>query len=241
MTIHVCRLRPGFDPRSKPVLADRCPAGNRTRECLCQESIKTAAEPTATQGCVRMSSRLRHARRMEALTACTFAQTGDPDRTERSGKEIEFRVLTQSIDTGTPERRIFFHMTAAFDQFQREQIVENTKAGLAAARSSGRKGGRPRAKDDEKVRLAETMLRDTMNYPSDNDVIKQLKIGRTALCRHLSTEKIRNSGHNTPEMSAIHAARSCRYLQDSPRCSCKCKWSRSSWTSRAEIFLGQRL
>jgi hypothetical protein len=63
---------------------------------------------------------------------------------------IALKVLTQNIDTGTPEGRLFFHMTAAFDEFQRELIVENTKAGLAAANKRGRRGGRPRALDDKK-------------------------------------------------------------------------------------------
>ena len=56
-------------------------------------------------------------------------------------RNIGLKVTTQKIDTTTPEGRLFFHMTAAFDQFQRELIVENTKAGLNAARSSGRVGG----------------------------------------------------------------------------------------------------
>src|SRR4051794_33452320 len=30
------------------------------------------------------------------------------------------KVLTRNIDTGTPEGRLFFHITAAFDEFQRE-------------------------------------------------------------------------------------------------------------------------
>ena len=110
---------------------------------------------------------------------------------DMQARNLEFRVLTQKIDTSTPEGRLFFHMTAAFDQFQRELIVENTKAGLAAARNGGRKGGRPRAMDDEKVRLAEAMLRDTMNYPFVNDVIKELKIGRTAFYRYFPPERIR--------------------------------------------------
>ena len=106
-------------------------------------------------------------------------------------RNIEFRVLTQNIDTSTPEGRLFFHMTAAFDQFQRELIVENTKAGLAAARRDGRKGGRPRSMDDGRVRLAEAMLRDTKNYPFVNDVIRQLGIGRTAFYRYFPPERIR--------------------------------------------------
>ncbi|MCY3874141.1 MAG: recombinase family protein, partial [Rhodobacteraceae bacterium] len=106
-------------------------------------------------------------------------------------RNIEFKLLTQNIDTSTPEGRLFFHMTAAFDQFQRELIVENTNAGLAAARKGGRKGGRPRSMDDEKVRRAEAMLRDRENYPFVNDVIKQREIGRTAFYRYFPPERIR--------------------------------------------------
>ena len=105
-------------------------------------------------------------------------------------RNLAFKVLTQKIDTSTPEGRLFFRMTAAFDQFQRELILENTKAGLAAARNSGRKGGRPRSMDDEKVRLAEAMLRDTKNYQFVNDVIRQLEIGRTAFYRYFPPERI---------------------------------------------------
>ena len=106
-------------------------------------------------------------------------------------RNIEFRVLTQRIDTTTPDGRLFFHITASFDQFQRELISENTRAGLLAARKHGRKGGRPRALDDDKVRLAESLLRDKQNYPFINDVIKELQIGRTAFYRYFPPEKIR--------------------------------------------------
>ena len=106
-------------------------------------------------------------------------------------RNIEFRVLTQRIDTTTPDGRLFFHITASFDQFQRELIRENTRAGLLAARKHGRKGGRPRAMDDDKVRLAESLLRDKQNYPFINVVIKELQIGRTAFYRYFPPEKIR--------------------------------------------------
>ena len=45
--------------------------------------------------------------------------------------------------------------------------------------------------DDEKIRLAEALLRDTENYPFVTDVIKQLKIGRTAFYRYFPPERIR--------------------------------------------------
>ena len=98
---------------------------------------------------------------------------------------------SQKINTSTPEGRLFFHMTAAFDQFQRELIVENTTAGLTAARNSGRKGGRTRSMDDEKVPLAKSLVRDSENYPFANDVIKQLEIGRTTFYRYFPPERIR--------------------------------------------------
>ena len=107
-------------------------------------------------------------------------------------RNIEFRVLTQKIDTTTPDGRLFFHITASFDQFQRELISENTRAGLLAARKHGRKGGRPRALDDDKIRLAESLLRDKQNYPFIRDVIRELQIGRTAFYRYFPPEKIRD-------------------------------------------------
>lgn len=105
-------------------------------------------------------------------------------------KEISFVVITQKIDTTTPEGRLFFHMNAAFDEFQREIIVENTRAGLEAAKKRGRIGGRPKAMTDEKIRMAETMLKDKENYPAITDIIKDIGIGRTTFYRYFPPERI---------------------------------------------------
>ena len=110
---------------------------------------------------------------------------------ELEEKKQALKVLTRNIDTGTPEGRLFFHITAAFDEFQRELIVETTKAGLAAARKRGRRGGRPRVLDEEKTRVAEAMLKDTVNYPFVGDVIDHLRIGRTAFYRYFPPDRIR--------------------------------------------------
>ena len=105
-------------------------------------------------------------------------------------RKIKLKVLTQKINTDTPEGRLFFHMTAAFDEFQRELIVENTRAGLAAARKRGRRGGRPPSMTEDKIRTAESMIKDTENYPFISDIIKQLEIGRTTFYRHFPPERI---------------------------------------------------
>jgi len=115
------------------------------------------------------------------------------------GRGVALKVLTQNIDTGTPEGRLFFHMTAAFDEFQRELTVENTRAGLRAANRRGRRGGRPKAMDERTLRLAEAMLRDTGNYPFVGDVIDRLEIGRTAFYRYFPPERIRQLRAEHPE------------------------------------------
>ncbi|EQA5794258.1 TPA: recombinase family protein, partial [Escherichia coli] len=56
---------------------------------------------------------------------------------------INFRSLTDSIDTSSPMGRFFFHVMGALAEMERELIIERTMAGLAAARNKGRIGGRP--------------------------------------------------------------------------------------------------
>ena len=116
-----------------------------------------------------------------------------PSRSWKIGKRrgIALKVLAQNIDTSTPEGRLFFHMTAAFDEFQRELIVENTRAGLKAARKRGRRGGRPKAMDERTLKHAEAMLKDTENYPFISDVIDQLDVSRTAFYRYFPPDRIK--------------------------------------------------
>ena len=75
----------------------------------------------------------RLGRRMKHLIALTE---------ELRAKVVNFRSLTDSIDTSTPMGRFFFHMMGALAEMERELIVERTLAGLAAARAQGRVGGR---------------------------------------------------------------------------------------------------
>ena len=59
-------------------------------------------------------------------------------------KGVNFRSLTDSIDTSTPMGRFFFHVMGAMAEMERELIVECTRAGLAVARR--RADRRPQAK-----------------------------------------------------------------------------------------------
>ncbi len=55
--------------------------------------------------------------------------------------------------------------TDALDQDGCELIVVNTRAGLVAAHKRGRRGGRPPSMTEDKIHNAESMIKDTANYP----------------------------------------------------------------------------
>ncbi len=56
---------------------------------------------------------------------------------------------------------LIFHMMGALAEFERDLIRERTNAGLAAARTRGRKGGRPKKlKTNRKISLARQMFAD---------------------------------------------------------------------------------
>jgi DNA invertase Pin-like site-specific DNA recombinase len=48
---------------------------------------------------------------------------------------INFRSLTDSIDTSTPMGRFFFHVMGALAEMERELIVERTRAGISSCAS----------------------------------------------------------------------------------------------------------
>jgi DNA invertase Pin-like site-specific DNA recombinase len=64
---------------------------------------------------------------------------------------IAFRSLTEQMDTTTPQGELLFHVFGALAQFERSLTQERVRAGLAAARRRGRRGGRPTVIDAEKL------------------------------------------------------------------------------------------
>lgn len=64
-------------------------------------------------------------------------------------RTIQFRSLTEAIDTSTPAGRLIFHVFGALGEFERGLISERTMFGLAAARAAGRIGGNPMLKTPE--------------------------------------------------------------------------------------------
>lgn len=72
--------------------------------------------------------------------------TGLVSLIEALGKrQVHFRSVMENIDTNTSGGRLMFHMMAALAEFERSLISERTRAGIDAARASGKHVGRPRA------------------------------------------------------------------------------------------------
>jgi DNA invertase Pin-like site-specific DNA recombinase len=69
-------------------------------------------------------------------------------------KGVGFRSLTESIETDTPQGRMFLHLLTAFAEFERELIRERCLAGQRAARAAGKTWGRKRALSDDDVAQA---------------------------------------------------------------------------------------
>ncbi|AIC12345.1 recombinase family protein [Xylella fastidiosa subsp. morus] len=95
---------------------------------------------------------------------------------------VQFRSLTDSIDTGTPSGRFFFHVMASLAEMERELIVERTRAGLEVAKQLGRKGGRKRKMTDSKIESAKKLLASGV---TPKDVAKNLGVSIPTLYRWL--------------------------------------------------------
>jgi DNA invertase Pin-like site-specific DNA recombinase len=67
---------------------------------------------------------------------------------------ISFKSLQETIDTQSSTGKLVFHIFAALSEFERNVISERVRAGLDAARSRGRQGGRPKKLSKEKQQLA---------------------------------------------------------------------------------------
>ncbi|NQW11780.1 MAG: recombinase family protein [Alphaproteobacteria bacterium] len=63
---------------------------------------------------------------------------------------VHFVSLSEGINTTTPGGKMVFHIFSAMAEFQRDIIVENTSAGLEAARRRGKRlGRRPKLTPDD--------------------------------------------------------------------------------------------
>ena len=104
-------------------------------------------------------------------------------------REIGFKVLSgqgADIDTTTASGKLVFGIFAALAEFERELISERTRAGLAAARARGRKGGRKFSLTKAQVRLVQAAMgkKETQVY----ELCKELGVTRVTLYRYVGPD-----------------------------------------------------
>ena len=104
-------------------------------------------------------------------------------------RQVGFKVLAGAgvqIDTTTANGRLVFGTFAALAEFEAELVRERTRAGLAAARARGRRGGRPRKMTKEALRTAMAALSDRTT--SVRTVARRLGVPPTTLYMYINRD-----------------------------------------------------
>ena len=102
-------------------------------------------------------------------------------------RKVDFKVLTGAgaqIDTTTANGKMCFGLFAVLAEFERELIIERTKAGLMAARARGRMGGRPRKMDKATLSMAMAAMSDRSSIAKD--VAKRLGLTTATLYAYVN-------------------------------------------------------
>lgn len=101
-----------------------------------------------------------------------------------SKRGIHFISLNENIDTGSAAGKLIFHIFSSLSSFERELIVERTRAGLEAARARGRKGGRPTKMTDAQIEKADRLM--SRRDASVADIAKVFGVSRSTLYASLA-------------------------------------------------------
>ncbi len=108
---------------------------------------------------------------------------------------VEFKSLTEGIDTTTPMGRMWFMLSAIFSENEREIIRERSRAGLQAARARGKVGGRPKGLSAEAKKKAFSTAILYRDGKSISEIRKGLSIGsNTTVYKYLRSEGVKING-----------------------------------------------
>jgi len=100
-------------------------------------------------------------------------------------KGIGLKSIHESIDTTSSSGKLIFHIFGALAEFERNLIRERTHAGLKAARSRGKMGGRPKKLNAEKAKLAKDLYNDKTR--SIKQICELVGVSKPTLYKYLRT------------------------------------------------------
>lgn len=162
------------------------------KEAGCEEIFHEKKTGTSTFQRTELESCLRTLRKGDTLIVWRLDRLGRSlkDLVEivsaLEDKGIGFRSLTENIDTTSAGGKLVFHLFGALAEFERNLISDRTKAGLAAARARGRRGGRRPKMTSADTKKAAAMLKD----PSitKTEVASHFGVSRVTLNASLNRE-----------------------------------------------------
>ena len=103
---------------------------------------------------------------------------------------VGLKSLQEQIDTTTPGGKLVFHVFGALAEFERDLVKERTNAGLAAARSRGRVGGRKPVLTGKKAEAALALY--GSKTVTVSEICSTLGISRTSLYRLVKAQELAN-------------------------------------------------
>lgn len=103
---------------------------------------------------------------------------------ELTEKKVSFMSLTEQINTGTAQGRMFLGVMASLAQYVRDLILENTMEGLKAARARGRVGGRKPSLDAQALKEIRALLANPEITVAS--VAERYKVSRSTLYNSLA-------------------------------------------------------
>ena len=93
---------------------------------------------------------------------------------------VRLVITTLGIDTKTPAGKLMFGILAQLAEFEREQLIERTRAGLEAAKRRGKRLGRPPALTMMQARQAAQMVSEGKSY---GEVADMMNVSRSMAFR----------------------------------------------------------
>lgn len=177
-----------------------------------EQNLNLQLDALNKSGCTRIFEEKQSGvkERPELEKALSYLRKGDVfviwklDRLGRTLKELIFTVdslqkkgisfisLQDGIDTTSAHGRLQFGIFASLAEYEREIIIERTRAGLQAARERGRIGGRPSGLSDAAKKKAKSAKRLYIDKElSVKEICEALQIGSKAtLYRYLKYEGV---------------------------------------------------
>lgn len=101
---------------------------------------------------------------------------------------VGFRSIHESIDTTTSAGRLVFHIFGALAEFERDLIVDRTKAGLAAARERGVKPGRKALLSEDQIAVVRQMHK--AGDHTVDAIAKVVGVSRATVYRALDSNRV---------------------------------------------------